>query len=207
MRKFGLFLLWVTAARGWTERFRIASLDENFLIKESTAKALLSGHPNAKGNVKIQSLYGSWNEILWRRCTAANEVSLIAYVTSVSGLFRSKEWGTRHFLFVVSFFPRSKPKIPFHGLFWLRNQTETLATQAMSLTESVRPESSHSLFSVSQNKQSTCDRKLNRQVVFWFAWLLFVETKGTINKLWELCFNFLNNFWNNINEAKNRGNE
>ena len=25
---------------------------------------------------------------------------------------------------------RSKPKIPFHGLFLLRNQTETLATQA-----------------------------------------------------------------------------
>ena len=59
MRKFGLFLLLVTAARGWTERFRNASLDENFLIKESTAKALLSGLPNAKGNVKIQSLYAS----------------------------------------------------------------------------------------------------------------------------------------------------
>ena len=30
----------------------------------------------------------------------------------------------------VSFLARSKPKIPFHGLFLLRNQTETLATQA-----------------------------------------------------------------------------
>ena len=99
-----------------------------------------------------------------------------------------------------------------------------LATQAKSLTESVRPESFHCLFSVSKNKQDhsnifwirertyfkkrdTCDWKLNRQVVFWFALLLFVETKGTINKLWELSFNFLKKFWNNINEAKNRGNE
>ena len=50
------------------------------------------------------------------------------------------------------------------------------------------------LFSVCQSKQDTCDRKLNRQVVFLFACLLFVETKGTINKLWELHFNFLKNF-------------
>ena len=26
------------------------------------------------------------------------------------------------------------------------------------------------------------------------VWLLFVETKGTINKLWQLCFKFLKNF-------------
>ena len=31
---------------------------------------------------------------------------------------------------LVSFLALSKPKIPFHGLFLLRNQTETLATQA-----------------------------------------------------------------------------
>ena len=30
-----------------------------FLIKESTAEALLSELPNANGNVKIQSLYAS----------------------------------------------------------------------------------------------------------------------------------------------------
>ena len=35
-----------------------------------------------------------------------------------------------HFLVLVLFLARSKPKIPFHGLFLLRNQTETLATQA-----------------------------------------------------------------------------
>ena len=52
MRKFGLFF----AVNGWTKRFRNASLDKNFLIKESTAKALLSGHPNVNGNVKIQRL-------------------------------------------------------------------------------------------------------------------------------------------------------
>ena len=34
------------------------------------------------------------------------------------------------FFVLVSFLARSKPKIPFHGLFLLRNQTETLATQA-----------------------------------------------------------------------------
>ena len=55
MRKFGRFF----TVNGWTKRFRNASLDKNFLINESTAKALLSGLSNAKGNVKIQSLYGS----------------------------------------------------------------------------------------------------------------------------------------------------
>ena len=45
--------------RGWTKRFCNAGLDDNFLIKESTAEALLRGHPNANGNVKIQSLYES----------------------------------------------------------------------------------------------------------------------------------------------------
>ena len=35
-----------------------------------------------------------------------------------------------YFLVLVSFIARAKPKIPFHGLFLLRNQTETLATQA-----------------------------------------------------------------------------
>ena len=35
-----------------------------------------------------------------------------------------------HFLALVPFFARSKPKIPFLGLSLLRNQTETLSTQA-----------------------------------------------------------------------------
>ena len=35
-----------------------------------------------------------------------------------------------HFLALVSFLARSKPKVPFLGLSLLRNQTETLATQA-----------------------------------------------------------------------------
>ena len=35
-----------------------------------------------------------------------------------------------HFLALVSFLTRSKPKIPFLGLFLLQNLTETLATQA-----------------------------------------------------------------------------
>ena len=33
-------------------------------------------------------------------------------------------------LVLVSFLPRSKPKVPFQELFLLRNQTETLATPA-----------------------------------------------------------------------------
>ena len=36
-----------------------------------------------------------------------------------------------HFLAFVSFLARPKPRIPFLGLSLLRNQTETLATQAM----------------------------------------------------------------------------
>ena len=35
-----------------------------------------------------------------------------------------------HFLALVPFFTWSKPKIPFLGLSLLRNQTETLSTQA-----------------------------------------------------------------------------
>ena len=35
-----------------------------------------------------------------------------------------------HFLALVPFFARPKPKVPFLGLSLLRNQTETLATQA-----------------------------------------------------------------------------
>ena len=58
----------------------------------------------------------------------------LACVASVSVRFRSKERGTR-----VKVREKNgsrlishaiKPKIPFHGLFLLRNQTETLATQA-----------------------------------------------------------------------------
>ena len=35
-----------------------------------------------------------------------------------------------HFLALISFLARPKPRIPFHGLSLVRNQTETLATQA-----------------------------------------------------------------------------
>ena len=81
----------------------------------------------------------------------------LACVASVSVRFRSKERGTKncaskragegkgvgkkgrkpplpppsplfHFLALVSFFARPKPKIPFLGLSLLRNKTETLAT-------------------------------------------------------------------------------
>ena len=71
----------------------------------------------------------------------------VAFVASVSVRFRSKERGTRvkdqaksgvskraglyfHFLAVVSFPARPKPRIPFLGLSLLQNQMETLATQA-----------------------------------------------------------------------------
>ena len=68
--------------------------------------------------------------------------ALLAYVAGVSVRFRRKERGTRvkdreksgasifHFLALVSFLARSKPKVPFLGISLLRNQTETLATQA-----------------------------------------------------------------------------
>ena len=58
----------------------------------------------------------------------------LACVASVSVQFRSKERGTRvkdrakNGCLLISH--AIKPKIPFHGLFLLRNQTETLATQA-----------------------------------------------------------------------------
>ena len=76
----------------------------------------------------------------------AEEVK-VACIASVSVPFRSKERGESnwpatngvskrggvplfHFLALVSFLARSKPKIPFLGLSLLRNLTETLATQA-----------------------------------------------------------------------------
>ena len=66
----------------------------------------------------------------------------LACVASVSVRFRRKERGTRvkdreksgasifHFLALVSFLARSKPKVLFLGISLLRNQTETLATKA-----------------------------------------------------------------------------
>ena len=74
--------------------------------------------------------------------------SQVAWVASVSVRFRSNKRGTEvndhakngakmaspsplfYFLALVSFLERSKPRIPFLGLSLLRNQTETLATQA-----------------------------------------------------------------------------
>ena len=49
----------------------------------------------------------------------------LACVASVSVRFRNKI-----LLVLVSFLARSKPTVPFHDLFLLRKQTETLATQA-----------------------------------------------------------------------------
>ena len=66
----------------------------------------------------------------------------LACVASVSLRCRSKERGTRvkdrtkngaskrAGMALVSFLARPKPRIPFLGLSLLRNQTETLATQA-----------------------------------------------------------------------------
>ena len=63
----------------------------------------------------------------------------VACVASVSVRFRRKEQGMRvkdreksgaSKRALVSFLARSKPKVPFLGISLLRNQTETLATQA-----------------------------------------------------------------------------
>ena len=62
----------------------------------------------------------------------------VTCVASVSVQFSSKEQGTRvkdrakngASLALVSFLARPKPRIPFLGLSLLRNQMETLATQA-----------------------------------------------------------------------------
>ena len=44
-----------------------------------------------------------------------------------------------HFLALVSFLAWSKPKVPFLGISLLRNQTETLATQAkIAVSERLR---------------------------------------------------------------------
>ena len=43
-----------------------------------------------------------------------------------------------HCLALVSFLARPKPRIPFLGLFLLRNQTETLATQAINIVVTSR---------------------------------------------------------------------
>ena len=53
---------------------------------------------------------------------------LLACVTSVSVRFRSKERGTK--VKMAQAKERPKPRIPFLGLSFLRNQTETIATRA-----------------------------------------------------------------------------
>ena len=53
---------------------------------------------------------------------------LLACVPSVSVRFRSKEEGTR--LKMTQAKERPKPRIPFLGLSFLRNQTETIAIDA-----------------------------------------------------------------------------
>ena len=76
-------------------------------------------------------------------CVHCGLSSSIACIASVCEQFRSEEWGTRvkdctksgilfHFLALVSFPARPKPKIPFLGLSLLRNQMEALATQVSS---------------------------------------------------------------------------
>ena len=89
-------------------------------------------------------------------------IACVASVASVSVRFRRKEGGTRvtdrkksavskrggrgarvkvrvfHFLALVSFLARSKPKVPFLGISLLRNHTEALATQA-KIAVSERP--------------------------------------------------------------------
>ena len=57
-----------------------------------------------------------------RKLTSANPSSLR------SKRFRAER--ESHFLALVSFLARPKPRISFLGLFLLRNSTETLATQA-----------------------------------------------------------------------------
>ena len=60
---------------------------------------------------------------------------LVACGASVSVRFRSNERGRRVKMALVSFLARPKPRIPFLGLSLLRNQTETLATQATVLDD------------------------------------------------------------------------
>ena len=56
---------------------------------------------------------------------------LLACVASVSVRFRSKERGTK--VKMAQAKERPKPRIPFLGLSFLRNQTETIATRATML--------------------------------------------------------------------------
>ena len=93
-------------------------------------------------------LFLVWSEdldilIFFNREIDSRLIPSIACVASVSVRFRRKERGTRvkdreksgasifHFLALVSFLARSKPKVPFLGISLPRNQTETLATQAL----------------------------------------------------------------------------
>ena len=87
-----------------------------------------------------------------------NNITIIACVASVSVLFPSKDRAKNgaskrggggeerketfpspsplfHFLALVSFLARPKPRISFLGLSLLRNSTETLATQAITIIE------------------------------------------------------------------------
>ena len=81
-------------------------------------------------NVRVSVLSRLWEE-------NATDTFFIACVASVSVRFRSKERGTRvkDRAKNGAFLAGSKPKVAFLGLALLRNQTETLATQATFFTD------------------------------------------------------------------------
>ena len=67
-----------------------------------------------------------------------------------------------HFLALVLFLGRPKPKIPFPGLFLLRNQTDTLATQARQRLSFSSPELRYSVLEF--NSRRNCQHLTNWEI-------------------------------------------
>ena len=82
-----------------------------------------------------------------------------------------------HFLALVSFLARPKPRIPFLGLSLLRNQTETLATQAMSwnlsqISRVIISRGAYQSWLIPYASQSNleCKKRVSRQHTTFTVW-------------------------------------
>ena len=85
-----------------------------------------------------------------------------------------------HFLALVSFLARPKPRIPFLGLSLLRNQTETLATQAKLFNTMVTHNNWTRLLVYLNSLKNNCPINLFFFLLYYSYLQLFQWTNSTI---------------------------
>ena len=97
-----------------------------------TTRVLLSKHLRTRLNPATDEVrVENQAEILTEsQCRSFQLIQLQFKVQYIPSFPSSSPSPLFHFLALVSFLARSKPKVPFLGISLLRDQTETLATQA-----------------------------------------------------------------------------